>query len=444
MKLKYIYISLLSLGLLSSCDKYLDVEPKGIIIPNKLDDYDKLLNSPTTTNSFSQYLIYASDDIHTDFTTNAVDPKTNIYFWKTILDTDNDASPVIWTEFYRQIYNANIIINNVGKAVDGSESRKNQLLAEALTNRAEAHFNLLTAFSKAYDDKTAGSLPGIPWVTYTDVTNKTPSRSTLQATLNLIIKDLQYAEGLLSNTRLNKTRVNKAVASAVLTRVYLYMGNYEEVAKYAELALKEPHSFRNYNDYFSVYEFPSEETDPEILWLRASTDDAQIYYLNYANDLLNLYGPDDLRGVLFPADYYGLGWYMKQTTGWGNFGISFMEMKLSQAEALAHQNKLTPALAIINEIRELRTAADAFKPFASGNKEEVIKAILLERRKELAFGSNRWMDMKRLAKQGRGSKSIRQSVDFENLISIDPNSFEYTFEIPSRVLMFNPDMQKNF
>ena len=103
MKLKYIYISLLSLGLLSSCDKYLDVEPKGIIIPNKLDDYDKLLNSPTTTNSFSQYLIYASDDIHTDFTTNAVDPRTNIYFWKTILDTDNDASPVAWSEFYPNI-----------------------------------------------------------------------------------------------------------------------------------------------------------------------------------------------------------------------------------------------------------------------------------------------------------------------------------------------------
>lgn len=444
MNIKYIIGLIVAASIFSSCDKYLDVEPKGIVIPKRFEEFNAILNSETNTNSFPDHLAYASDDIHASYSPVAQDPIANVYFWKSIIDVDNDASPAIWGTLYRQIYNTNIIINNVEQTTDASDVQKKSLLAEALVERANAHFILATTFSKAYDAATAKTLPGIPWVTYTDVTNITPSRSTLQETMDHIIADLKEAEGYLSSVRLNKTRINKAVAQAVLSRVYLYMENYTEAKKYAELAAQEPHELRDYNDYISAYEFPTQEMDPEILWLKTTNDYALGFYINYSNDLINLFEPDDMRMMIHAQDWYGNGWYAHEENGWGMYGIRFVELKLTQAEALVHANDLDGALDIINEIRALRIANYAYEPIVSSDKSEVLEWVLSERRKELAFGSSRWMDMKRLAKQGLGSKATRQSEDFEDLISIDPKTYTFTFEIPSRVLMFNPGMPKNF
>lgn len=444
MNFKYIIGLLIAASIFSSCDKYLDVEPKGIVIPKKFEEFNGILNAEINTNSFPDHMAYLSDDIHASYSPVAQDPFANVYFWKSNIDVDNDASPAIWGTLYRQIYNTNIIINNIEQATDASEVQKKRLLGEALVERANAHFNLVTVFSKVYDPSTAQTLPGIPWVTYTDVTNMTPERSTLQATMDLIIADLKEAEGYLGSVRLNKTRTNKAVAQAVLSRVYLYMGNFGEAKKYAELALEEPHELRNYNGFYSVYEFPAQEEDSEILWLKTTTDYALNYYLNYSNDLINLFEPDDLRLIIQAQDYYGDGWYLHEENGWGMYGIRFSELKLTQAEALVHDNDLGGALDIINELRALRIADYAYEPIVSSDKSEVLEWVLTERRKELAFGSSRWMDMKRLAKLGLGSKATRQSSDREDLLSIDPTTYSFTFEIPSRVLMFNPGMPKNF
>ncbi len=444
MSFKYITGLVVAVSLFSSCNKYLDVEPKGIVIPKRFEEFNGILNSEIHTNSYPENLAYASDDVHASYSPTAQDPMANAYFWKSTIDVDNDASPAIWGTFYRQIHNANIIINNVGKVTDASETQKKSLLGEALVERANAHFNLVTVFTKFYDASTAQTLPGIPWVTYTDVTSSTPGRSTLQATMDLIIADLKEAESYLTSNRLNKTRTNKAVAQAVLSRVYLYMGNFAEAKKYAELALQEPHEFKNYNDYPGTFDFPAQEEDSEFLWLKTTTDYAMIYFVNYSNDLINLFEPDDLRLMFHAQDWYGNGWYMRDDNGWGMYGIRFMELKLTQAEALVHANDLEGALDIINEIRALRIADYAYEPIVATDKKEVMEIVLNERRKELAFGSARWIDMKRLAKLGLGSKATRQNEEFEDILSLDPTTYSFTFEIPSRVLMFNPGMPKNF
>lgn len=444
MNFKYILGLIVALSMFSSCDKYLDVEPKGIVIPKRFEEFDGMLNASVNTDSYPDYLVYASDDINASYSPTAQDPIANAYFWKSIIDVDNDATPAIWGSLYRQIYNTNVIINNIEGVTDASERQKKRLLGEALAERANAHFVLVTAFTKSYDPATAGSLPGIPWVTYTDVTTKTPDRGTLQATMDQIIHDLKEAEGYLDGIRLNKARINKAATQAILSRVYLYMGNFPEAKKYATLALEEPHEFHSYNGIYSAYELPAQEVDPEILLLRAATDYTMNFYINYSNDLINLFEPDDLRMMVHAADWYGNGWYGRSDNGWGMYGIRFVELKLTQAEALVHANDLDGALDIVNEIRALRIADYAYEPIVSSNKEEVLTLVLSERRKELAFGSARWMDMKRLAKQGLGSTATRQSSDHEDLLSIDPTTYSFTFEIPSRVLILNPGMPKNF
>ncbi len=446
MKLKNIIGVVLAVAIFTSCNKYLDVDPKGIVIPKKFQEFNLILNSETNTNSYPDYLAYASDDVFVQLSLNAPDPFANTYFWNKIIDINNDDSPAIWGSLYRQIYNTNIIINNIESVTDASDVQKKALLGEALADRANAHFNLLTVFAKAYNPQTAGDLPGVPWITYTDVTNKTPGRSTLQATLDLIIADLKTAEGYLNLTRINNTRINKAVVQGMLSRVYLYMNNYVEAKKYAELALQMPHEIIDYNSYY----LPAQEENPEILLLRTSSDYALIYYMNYSKDLLDLFGPDDLRMDLltFPNE---LGLYTR-SEGWGMYGIRFTELMLTNAEALVQSNDLEGALDILNQIRSLRIADYAYEPLESTSKQEVLKWVLEERRRELAFGSARWIDMKRLAMNGLGEKSTRYSISFDEnenimydeLISIDPSTYSYTYEIPSRVLLFNPGMPKNF
>lgn len=439
MNFKYILGLIFAVSLFSACDKYLDVEPKGIVIPKRFEEFNGILNAGVNTDCYPDYLVYATDDINASYSPVAQDPIANAYFWKSIIDVDNDATPAIWGSLYRQIYNANIIINNIMAVTDASEAQKKRLLGEALVERANAHFVLATAFTKAYDPVAAGSLPGIPWVTYTDVTTKTPDRSTLQATMDKIVNDLKEAEGYLDANRLNKVRINKAVAQAILSRVNLYMGDFPEAKKYATLALQEPHEILDYN----AYEYPSQEEDPEMLWLRTATDYTMNYYVYYSNDLLHLFEGDDLRLLLLAYDL-GDGLYMRGENGWGMYGIRFSELKLTQAEALVQDNDLGGALDIVNELRALRIADYAYEPLVSSSKAEVMNWVINERRRELAFSSARWMDMKRLAKLGLGSKATRQSSDHEDLLSIDPVNYSFTFEIPSRVLMLNPGMVKNF
>ncbi|TDQ75435.1 RagB/SusD family nutrient uptake outer membrane protein [Sphingobacterium yanglingense] len=438
MNFKYIIGLIVAVSVFSSCDKYLDVEPKGIVIPKRFEEFNAILNAEINTNCYPDHLAYASDDLYAPHTLVAPDPLANAYFWRETIDVDNDGTPAIWGPLYRQIYNTNIIINNIAAVTDASEEKKKQLLGEALAERANAHFVLVTAFTKAYDPATAANLPGIPWVTYTDVTTATPPRTTLQETMDHILADLKDAEGYLSTNRLNKTRFNKAVVQAILSRVYLYMGSFAEAKKYADLAMKEPHEIIDYNEYT----YPMQDKNTELLWLRTTTYHALIFDLHYSNDLVNMFAADDLRMDVFGYFYNGL--YMRLENYWGVYGIRFSELMLTQAEALAHANDLDGALKILNELRVLRIESSAYQPLVSANKAEVLNWVLSERRRELAFGSTRWMDMKRLAKLGLGTPARRQSINHEDLLSIDPATYTYTFEIPSRVLMFNPGMPKNF
>ena len=84
-------------------------------------------------------------------------------------------------------------------------------------------------------------------------------------------------------------------------------------------------------------------------------------------------------------------------------------------------------------------------PVTASTKEEALKIILNERRWELALQGTRWSDMKRLDAENKMPAVQRLDLATgEVLETLAPKSPRYTFEIPSRVLLFNPNMEKNF
>lgn len=212
---------LLTVGLLS-CEKFLDVKPKGVILPEKLADYEALLSSPTLTETLPPHLIYCTDDLQGLYTTGDRGNEANTYYWKNQMENSTELSPPVWGPLYRAIYNTNVIINYVG-ATEGSEQKKKEVLGEALAIKSDCYFNLLTIYAKSYNASTAGTDPGLPLVTSTDVTNSTPQRSSLQETINEILNNLKLATEYLPLSSKSKLRINRYGAFALLSRVCLYM-----------------------------------------------------------------------------------------------------------------------------------------------------------------------------------------------------------------------------
>lgn len=427
------------------CKKYLSVTPKGVVIPEKVVEYELILNSEPLTSSFPEQLLYASDDVYAPYTKVEDNPDANAYFWKSQLNNGVEASPAIWGPLYRSIYNTNIIINNVMGATDGTDVKKKQVLGEALVFRSIFYFDLATTYAKAYNPATAATDPGIPLVTSTDVTEKTPPRSSVRATFDTIITNLKSAAGYLPPTSPSNSRIDKYVAFGMLSRVYLYMQDYTNAAIYANKALEAPHELLDYNNYFGGFMLPMAEDDPQILWQRYPNDIAAIFYVNWSNQLVDTFSPSDLRMQFLALDYFGIGQYYWGGPGFGSYGISFPEIYLTLAEALVHEHKLNDAMDIVNLIRSKRISADAYELLTASDEDEALGIVLQERRWELALTGTRWMDMKRLDAQG--NMPAVQRLDFATgdvLETLEPNSPRYTFEIPSRVLMFNPTMERNF
>lgn len=49
--------------MLTSCDQYLDIQPKGEIIPETAADYEAMLNEPQLLKASASYPIYMTDDV---------------------------------------------------------------------------------------------------------------------------------------------------------------------------------------------------------------------------------------------------------------------------------------------------------------------------------------------------------------------------------------------
>lgn len=443
-RLIYTILVLLTAHGFSGCNKFLDVKPKGIVIPEKLSDYEAILNSYPAINTFSPALLYCTDDYYGEFDEINRSIAANAYFWRKGLDPNEKENPAVWGEQYRSVYNTNIIINNVMGAKEGSEAKKQSIRAEAWVIRAECYFNLLTVFAKAYNPATASNDPGLPLVNSTDVTDKAPARSSVQAVLDTIIDNLTEAITYLPAANLNRYRATKYAAHGMLSRIYLYMGDYSKAAMHATEALKAPHSFLDYNDYASSFDLPESDVNPEILWQRASEDYTIPGFLLISDDLKSYYKDNDLRYEFFTGTNND-GLYFYGPPGTANFGITFQEMELTRAEVLARQGHTTDAMDIINDLRKYRIISGEYVPLTAVSPDDALSKVLAERRVELAFGGQRWMDMKRLDREGMMPEVKR--IDRESGVvraTLPPHSPQYTFEIPARVLQFNPGMIKNF
>lgn len=469
---------------LQSCNDFLDVHPKGYTIPEKFEDYEKLMNYVSLYRSLDIYPSFFTDDILLlDKKQTTVswfeyegksDEKRNLYSFQPgqiFTPGNNDG---IWEDSYSNIFTYNAVINNVLSAPDASDTEKKRLRAEALVGRAFEYLNLVNVYGKHYDAATAATDFGVPLVLSEDV-SKSYKRNTVGEVYDRISKDLNEATPNLSEEVSHSFRPNKSIGYAFLSRMYLYMGKYSEALTNANEALKvsnELNDFKLYTTKHSTFgriiladnkdvEFPDEHKNIENIYTRMLNGTSSLFKsVAVSEDLLNAFqenlAPDgkDMRFELlyvtdeanFKTDanaapekfigYSSFAPYLEQ-----NVGFTTPEIYLIAAECEARVGSIDNALGHLNTLRDSRIMGNVhYVNEPAMTKQQVLKLVIDERRREFAFnGIYRLVDLKRMNREAGFAKTITHSVAGQTW-ELPANDPRYIMPVPLNVLDYNADM----
>lgn len=337
-----------------------------------------------------------------------------------------NTSTVSWQSPYVVIGRANRIIAAAegGKLSDAVEAKAKieQYAAESKVLRALVHFDLVRIYGKPYTENQGASL-GVPLVTEVLESDAKPARSTVAEVYTQVVKDL--TEAISSNALATETEpgyVSVWGAKAILSRVYLNMGDYANALSVAEDIIKNSGAALWTRDqYFKAWD-ASTPNESEFLFrlnVAGSTDNND---LNGIGNLQQRDGykemvatkkfvdmltsdPKDVRNDMFlPATApkevatYGTNKvFLNKLRGQGDNLrnvtivpiIRLSEVYLTAAECAFRNNDKTKAVEYLNDLVKNRTTTEASLATVDNI---TLERILIERRKELIGEGQRYFD----------------------------------------------------
>jgi tetratricopeptide repeat protein len=449
--------------MLTGCNDYLDIKPKGEKIPTTVSDYETLLNYESVQKVSDTYPAYLTDDVFLPDVAegtatpglNSVDQSIrNLYLFKKEVfgDAQDDG---FWFASYNRIYYYNTVIDNIMNADGSDEQQKLSIRAEALISRALEYLYLVNGYAKHYDVRTAESDPGVPLILDEDISKKNLVRASVKDVYAQILSDLQTAlPNLPVQAKGNAFRASKAAGYGVLAKMYLYMGNYAEALKAANEVLEINNSLLDLKKYAVVKpqssigrtNVPQDIDNPENIYIKFAP---YVYGLSSkvfgSDELISLFSEDDMRLQVYftknfrniPTDKYVWAPYLR-----ANLAVSSPEIYLIAAECEAREGSVERAMSLINKLRDNRIKNNT--PLVAIDRSDALQKVLEERRRELAIsGMVRYIDLKRLNKESQFAKTVSH-VTGEDTFSLEPNSPLYVLPIPAKVMRFNKNsMQQN-
>ncbi len=434
---------------MSGCaDKFLDVKPSKstTVVIETGEHLNALLNNYSLYYlESSPWLINGSDD---EECSTAWYDKTGSNFCEGYTPTslcfatwDTELIPgitdITWTAEYKKIFYANAILENADKVSGLSDSEREGIKREACFIRANAMWYLAQVYCLPYVPGNEGK-QGIILKQSTQF-DESLKRATLKETFDFIEADLAEALKIetpltqnSANGRWKNYRANKAAVNGFAARFYLYLNDYTNALKYADAALAAHSQLVDYNT--DMYFSPS----PVVVTINGRTETVnfpytyigsannvneymfqwkELMYFRMAEDrnwwympsesLLSLYDKEhDLRykyhivpnfayintiDAELPA--YIFFWKDRIPSG-----PTTAEMLLIKAECEARSGNTSAAMTTVNRLRAVRMDKDApanVINLTASSKEEAVKKILEERRREMPF-ARRLLDIRRL------------------------------------------------
>jgi starch-binding outer membrane protein, SusD/RagB family len=400
-------LAALTMTALVGCDKTLTVEPSTEVeVSEAIIDagsaraalagaYDALQSGSYYGGS---YLFFG--DLPTDnaehvgtFTTYA---DVDLY----VTTADNSTIEGIWDKIYDGIGRANTLIALLPNVKGLSDADKNDMLGQAYLLRA-LHYHNLVKFWGPVPIRLAPP-PNLDELAST-------TRAPVTEVYTRILADLDKAAQLMS-TEARTRKGSRGAVDALRSRVLLYKQDYVGTEAAANAAIAR--GYRLTAAFPDLFDAVGNNT-PEDIW-RASFTATEYNLLGYYyiskefGGRRELAPTANLASAFEAADQRGT-WSVKRDSRNRRYGGKFPttegaedlhvirlgEVLLNKAEAQARQGKLAEAVATYNLLRVRAGVAPHALGVTVTTQQQVIDAVLLERRRELAFEGDRWPDLVR-------------------------------------------------
>ncbi|MBB5440617.1 hypothetical protein HDC92_004320 [Pedobacter sp. AK017] len=403
---------LLIFAICSGCNKLVEIPESKNQVESSIVFADSTLASSALlgayftigTSSSSAYSRMKNLSLYADeyaFTSSAT---AQLQFFQSQLSVDNVEVSGLWGTFYSTIYQCNSLIEGIDASPAISASAKSKLKAEAKFLRALSNFYLVNFYDR------------IPLILSTSVNENARVEQTEATKIyEQIILDLKTAKDNLnaSYTGTGKVRANSLTASALLARVYLYLGRWKDAETEASNVINSG-LYLPLPKLEDVFLAGSRETILQF-WNQNGflSDAAQLVPASstvlpgYAltTGLYKAFDPSDGRrskwigtNTVSGVPYYYPSKYKNRVASTTRpeyvMVLRLSEQYLIRAEALVRQNRIADAAADLNTIR---ARATGLAPLSSDmSPEACLAAVAKERQLEL-FGEwgNRFLDLKR-------------------------------------------------
>jgi starch-binding outer membrane protein, SusD/RagB family len=267
MKMRKIYIAiLLAMGMLSSCDQLLDIEPEFT------QDAENFFNTPQ---DYQRALVGAYDLMQTSYlhiwigeiaSDNSIAGGESVNDTRGLHEIQNMSHGGVNTELrdimrfnYAGIARANYLFEHRDKL---DFEGKDQIMAQASFLRAYYHFVLVTYF---------GDIPMIvdKRLSISEVTASV--RTPKAQVYNQIEADLRTAINTLPWTNPEKGRITKGAAMALLGKVLLYQKKYGEAAQVLdELISTNQAGYGLFPDYSTLFYLVNENNSEDVFTVQYS------------------------------------------------------------------------------------------------------------------------------------------------------------------------------
>ena len=443
-----IYVVLL-LFFFSSCDSFLEEYSQDLTYAKTASDLDELLigdgymkiteNSVIGLGSTDGYYfpwIHVMDDDITQVETgwnadgSAFTALANFYLWAEYpyMQEGEEVSDGDWKRLYKHISSLNVILSKT-ETINDQPQEIERIKGECYFLRGVYYFYLANIYAKPYSKSTASTDLGVPLKTTEYIEDVYFQRNTLEETYDRIVDDLTTAARLLKRKE-HKTvyRAGFHAAHAFLSRVYLYMEEYEKVLLSVDTVLQGGYALLDYNERLALVN-PGQggtiskevsvtyKDSPETIFSQGGNCFASstggmmsMYNFSVSEDLLEMFNREPGNDLRFGSwlgvykDPNNPSYWVEKLADEREDGVvsseclvRLPEILLNKAEALAMLSREDEVMNVIEELRSKRMKQDTYVALDRRTGEKLIELIRDERRRELCFEGHRWFDLRRYA-----------------------------------------------
>ena len=432
----------------TACGDFLEEKSQDEVIPTTATDFREILLNYQQV-GFSPVVLVMDDDVMIDesqywgtsdnYYATAMQPCFTWQpdMWERLSTTYSDR----YSSMYECIKAMNAILEEIDDA-NGTPEEKDMVKAQALGTRAYYYFMLVNMFGEPYNyNKDALGVVLKFESTYTDAGM---SRATVAEVYEQVVEDLENASAILN--KYPKQRgdylMNCTAADILLSRVYLYMEEWEKAVTAADRAIETAEGLFDYTTlptgqrfYMTSYENSEVEWLPSLVSMPASI-------LTVSDGLSSLFGSNDRRAEFLRGDYSGIGKVLVNGTG-PNVMVRAAEAYLNRAEAkaAAETPDVAGALADLNELRRHRITG--YSDVNITDAATLLDEIRNERRKELCYEGHRWFDLRRYGMPSISHDFRTKTVDPRLRYTLQEKDPLYTLPIPNSMIESNVKLEQN-